>query len=734
MTATISPGFNIRLGDTYNPILIMNVLANQTISGIVGSEIADGSIDTTQIATGAITAAKIEADAVNASHIASNTISADEINTDAVTTTKILAGNITTEKLAAGAVTSTKMTVSELSAISAAMGEITSGIITAGTLRTAASGTRVNIDSDGILGYDATLGQTFKLLTDGSAPVFASGTIQSATIIDTTIISNDFKSSSELPWVELGDSGLAYREAASGALYGDGTQYGDGTNYGTGVTFFLGNSAKPVISVEAERTLSDIRMYNRSSHSTGASVIGDLEVVSGKLYICTTAGTPGTFTECGKGTVDLTADVTGILPFGNGGTGLSSWTQYLIPYAATTTSIGQIAIGTDGQVLTSGGAGVAPGFETLSAATKALDNLASVAINTTLGNVLLDKINGNTLYVGATSTYTTIDAALNAAAAGDTILVSEGTYTETITFDDDNVTVKAIGSKENTTITQTNVNVVDFSTKEGCVLEGFTIDMSASNGTTDYTLTGANDTANGTPNIIRDCIIDEGGGATGGACAVYLTDGDWNFYNCTFIRNSSAGVNQQAWGVRLNGADNVKFVHCKWDVDFAGAGIGLTSCMVITSAVATVVDIWDSEMYMDGNQTTTGYPSCFYIDNTGGFTLNIYNTFMHAYTSTTGLSKCIDCQGSTGTINSYNNQYYSNNSDGDQLWAEITANTTLNSYGDTILDGTLSNAGTFNSYLAESGIVTTEVDETKFSHKMQVIIGGSTYYIMLTDS
>jgi len=38
-------------------------------------------------------------------------------------------------------------------------------------------------------------------------------------------------------------------------------------------------------------------------------------------------------------------------------------TQYLIPYASSTTAFGEIAIGTDGQVLTSGGAGVAPSFE-----------------------------------------------------------------------------------------------------------------------------------------------------------------------------------------------------------------------------------------------------------------------------------------------------------------------------------------------------------------------------------
>ena len=51
----------------------------------------------------------------------------------------------------------------------------------------------------------------------------------------------------------------------------------------------------------------------------------------------------------------------------DGGTGKSSWTQYLIPYADTTTSFSQIAIGSSGQVLTSNGAGSAPSFQTISA-------------------------------------------------------------------------------------------------------------------------------------------------------------------------------------------------------------------------------------------------------------------------------------------------------------------------------------------------------------------------------
>ena len=71
----------------------------------------------------------------------------------------------------------------------------------------------------------------------------------------------------------------------------------------------------------------------------------------------------------------------------DGGTNKSSWTQYAIPYLSTTTAFGEIAIGTAGYVLAV--AAGATGYEwiTVSAAggaTKALDNLAAVAINTSL--------------------------------------------------------------------------------------------------------------------------------------------------------------------------------------------------------------------------------------------------------------------------------------------------------------------------------------------------------------
>jgi len=230
----------------------------------------------------------------------------------------------------------------------------TIGTLTGPTFQTSADPgvSRVIVDSAGLRGYGASLGLTFKIPTDGSAPIFASGTIQSATIIDTTLISSTFKTSSELPWVEMGDSGVGYRETLSTAKYGSGIYYGAGTAaawddatvyaeddlvvhnsvkyialqasedvepgvdvdwenswevreyavYGVGVTAWYGNSSMPILSILAERSYADVRLYNRSSDPSGAALVGDLMVKGGILYICTTAGTPGTYTAVGDQT------------------------------------------------------------------------------------------------------------------------------------------------------------------------------------------------------------------------------------------------------------------------------------------------------------------------------------------------------------------------------------------------------------------------------------------------
>lgn len=100
---------------------------------ITQNAIAANAIGANQIAANAITAGKIEAGAVTAAKIEALAISADKIATNAITADKISAGSITAAKLAAGTIT----------------GDIINGgLITGATLRTAASGERVEIGID----------------------------------------------------------------------------------------------------------------------------------------------------------------------------------------------------------------------------------------------------------------------------------------------------------------------------------------------------------------------------------------------------------------------------------------------------------------------------------------------------------------------------------------------------------------------------------------------------------
>lgn len=289
--ATVTPSYTLTAGEPYDAILLNAIFAALTIGAIVGADIAAATITGANIASATIEGANIKADAIGASHIASNTISADHIMSDAVIATKIKAGAVTSDKIYAGAVTADKLTVTELSAISANLGQVTSGIVTAAVVRTSASPSvsRVIMDEAGLRGYDDTLGLTFRIPTDGTAPIFASGVIQSATIIDTTIISNDFKTSSELPWVEMTDSGLAFRFTGAGDVYGTGLY--DTATYGAGVAAYFGNSAKPVLCIEEELDYADIRLLNRSSVPSGACLVGDIIAKGADINICRGAGT-----------------------------------------------------------------------------------------------------------------------------------------------------------------------------------------------------------------------------------------------------------------------------------------------------------------------------------------------------------------------------------------------------------------------------------------------------------
>lgn len=114
--------------------------------------IADEAVSTAKIAIGAIQEDLIAAAAITNTKISDDAISTPKLQAGAITAAKIAAGTITANEIAASTITAAKMNVSTLSSITANVGTLTAGninglTITGGTIRTASSGTRVQLDS-----------------------------------------------------------------------------------------------------------------------------------------------------------------------------------------------------------------------------------------------------------------------------------------------------------------------------------------------------------------------------------------------------------------------------------------------------------------------------------------------------------------------------------------------------------------------------------------------------------
>lgn len=95
---------------------------------------------------------------------------------------------------------------------------------------------------------------------------------------------------------EIDNDGIELKNGSTGAAYSDITRLFNDSDYkyGDGVLGYINNSTYKVpFYINAEQTVADLHLYNRTSEPTGAAEIGDLCVVNGRLKICTVTGTPG---------------------------------------------------------------------------------------------------------------------------------------------------------------------------------------------------------------------------------------------------------------------------------------------------------------------------------------------------------------------------------------------------------------------------------------------------------
>ncbi|MBU3995010.1 MAG: hypothetical protein KKF42_04425 [Actinobacteria bacterium] len=165
----VTPPANAR----YMRVAVINALSGSTM--YVDEITAHEVIVSAQIGSGQITAAKIASNTITANQIAANAVSVSELAANAVTAVKIAANAITADKIEATA--------------------IDGKTITGATVRTAASGQRVQLDTVGLRTFNASELETARLAADagglaltGSLVTTEGGNTQRATLSDGGLI------------------------------------------------------------------------------------------------------------------------------------------------------------------------------------------------------------------------------------------------------------------------------------------------------------------------------------------------------------------------------------------------------------------------------------------------------------------------------------------------------------------------------------------------------------------
>ena len=172
----------------------------------------------------------------------------------------------------------------------------------------------------------------------------------------------------------------------------------------------------------------------------------------------------------------------------------------------------------------------------------------------------------------------TIQAAIDAAAAGDVIVVAPGTYSETIDFLGKAITVQSFGGPLVTVISGSGTgSVVRCVTGEGSdtILEGFTI-------TGGSALEGGGMHNSGSSPTVRDCIFsgnnagDRGGG-------MYNEDGSPTVTGCQFLGNSAVEMGGGMFNLRASPT----VTDCLFTQNSSNKGGGMRNYL---NSHATVID------------------------------------------------------------------------------------------------------------------------------------------------
>jgi len=304
-----------------------------------------------------------------------------------------------------------------------------------GTLTIANSKTATVNNSITLAGTDSTT-MTFPATTATIARTDAAQTFTGSQTFSSTIVGSINGNAATVTnatlttalTVNTGTLTLTANAANSSVLtVGAGAVSVSGANTGDQTT--VTGNAGTATALQNARTIGGVS-FDGTANITVASATGGFTVSGGDLALSTNSltltgsigatgarATKGWFTDI-ESTNAPTVGGSAVYYAGgtdvavaDGGTGKSSWTQYLIPYADTTTSFSQIAIGTSGQVLTSNGAGAAPTFQSAGGGSGGVGSSITVyksADETVNSSATLQDDNEFTFAIGANETYTAL--------------------------------------------------------------------------------------------------------------------------------------------------------------------------------------------------------------------------------------------------------------------------------------------------------------------------------------
>ena len=210
----------------------------------------------------------------------------------------------------------------------------------------------------------------------------------------------------------------------------------------------------------------------------------------------------------------------------------------------------------------------------------------------------------------------TIQAAVTAAAAGDTIIVYPGTYEETITHAASNVTILGQGKPSNCIITQADANVIDFATFSGIQYKFFGISCTAA--------TSAIWTVEGSTGVcsFKECqismtsaadiaaVAQPGVGRVTGAGTLSVILGKAYYYH---TGNGGGTANKGAFATADGGLVSLSLIE---DLTVSNSGTALVSGIGIDTASTGNINIHDCIIHVtDPNATIV--VGLAYLDGTG---------------------------------------------------------------------------------------------------------------------